>query len=195
MNYSPVNIFQYLFILALACKACRINIDEQCKCSPDPDEPGLLNMECLSKLDDTQLLNVDSLFVPLNSSASGIVLTIENKLFGPLLLRSNEISSATRSLITGLFLKKNRIPGIRAGTFDLLPKLSILYLKQNEMSFVEPHSFDSLRSSLVELKLHANMLTRLEANTVANLTRLTLLYLQENHIESVDKHSFSQLGT
>lgn len=92
-----------------------------------------------------------------------------------------------------LYLQENNITTITVHSFsELNADVSDISLDDNQISIIEPKSFDRLRN-LTFLGLTGNQLVALPPGTFDGLQHLVELQLNWNKIATLDRHCFSSL--
>ncbi|XP_065197361.1 latrophilin-like protein LAT-2 [Sycon ciliatum] len=101
--------------------------------------------------------------------------------------------SSREAIIPYMDLRWNRIQSIPDGNFSAFSSLQILYMSENILSTLTPHSFDGLRN-LILLNLDRNSLTELLPGQFSDLASLRTLTLKENRLAVLHNTSFAGLG-
>ncbi|KAJ8921672.1 hypothetical protein NQ315_010581 [Exocentrus adspersus] len=94
--------------------------------------------------------------------------------------------------LTALYLDNNEIHKIEANMFKYVPKLRILHLSRNSISYLPEGLFQNL-SNLQQLHLWKNELTTVNRNIFTGLKQLKSLELSSNKIVSIDDDTFADL--
>ena len=91
-----------------------------------------------------------------------------------------------------LSLHLGTINTLLPGAFSTLPKLKILNLRKNNLSYVEAHQWDGF-CSLERLDLNTNKLTHLDYAPFSPLSNLKELYLYSNKMVKTDRNTWAGL--
>lgn len=111
-------------------------------------------------------------------------------------LRGMDIDSIARDAFTDvpnlvyLWLNDNRLGALEPHTFAHVPYLSRLALHNNRLERVEPHTFAAL-AQLTRLSLAHNRLARLEPKSLVGLGSLEFLSLNDNRLDQIGPSVFA----
>lgn len=111
-------------------------------------------------------------------------------------LRGMDIDSIARDAFTDvpnlvyLWLNDNRLAALEPHTFAHVPYLSRLALHNNQLERIEPHTFASL-AQLTRLSLAHNRLARLEPKSLVGLGSLEFLSLNDNRLDEIGPSVFA----
>lgn len=108
-------------------------------------------------------------------------------------LRELDSDSFTNAMsLNSLHLIRNKLKIVRRNVFSTqssLHALRTLSLSRNEISEIEPYSFQGL-NRLFELNLQNNRLKMIRRHTFVGLPSLGILDLQDNEIETIEDEAF-----
>ena len=105
---------------------------------------------------------------------------------------ANQVTEAHLAAITSLDLGLKKITSLKAGDFDGLNNLTVLYLPNNKLSTLPSGIFDNL-TQLTRLLLGNNELSTLPSDIFNNLTQLTRLDLWSNEFSTLPSGIFNNL--
>uniref|UniRef100_A0A2M4AAE4 Putative leucine-rich repeat-containing protein 24 n=1 Tax=Anopheles triannulatus TaxID=58253 RepID=A0A2M4AAE4_9DIPT len=96
------------------------------------------------------------------------------------------------TILIELDLANNNLTELQPGTFDDLMKLRVILLNNNQIERLEPNLFRSL-SFLTKINLRSNRLVRIGINVFVAVPNLSQIELDYNELQTLRKDSFAGL--